>query len=329
MGSRAEAILYLVPTPIPKFTFLISARRRLQFTTNLLPTAVLGATRDHDYLVVLDRCSLEHEFARRPNEYPPESRAGYMASDEAGIAQVDQWFADHRELCAKHGIRVAHHDGGPSCWTGGLRSASAMNHGITISDSEFLMAFGDEDLCLRKGWDEALWRALENRDPHKFVAVPTIVKAVGYDSAPPTMSSLWIHEQRKACCHALSYPVPRDVAVATHRITETSWDAFAKLARLHGVYEELCGVRRMCHWVPMLMYRPLLNHVGGWRIQDDRAFSYDIAIDDELGRNDVRKRMPLGHHILDSKLHYFISDEVDREWGHASYMASLSGAAKL
>jgi hypothetical protein len=318
-----------MPTPVPKFTFLVSARRRLQFTTNLLPTAVRGATRDHDYLVVLDRGSLEHEFARRPGDYPPEAQEKLRVEDAAGIARVDQWFADHQDLCARSGVRVAHHDGGPACWTGGLRSAGAMNHGIANSDSEYLVAFGDEDLCLRPGWDEALWRALDNRDPLKFVSLPTVVKMAEYDAIPPKMSSLWIHEQRKVCCHALSFPVRRGVASATHRITAETWDAFAKLARLHGVYEEPCALRRMCHWVPMLVHRRLLEHVGGWRIQDERAYNYDIALDDELGRNGIRKRMPLGHAILDSKLHYFISDEVDQEWGHAPLIASLAGAVKI
>jgi hypothetical protein len=302
-------------------SLILPLRSRIEFTANALPSFLLHAESrtDHEVVIVLDKCPLTHELTRRGSQLPCDP-IEYTARDLAGRERVYRWLDSHAGLLAKFNVRVLETYGNETLWTGGLRSGHALNVGVEAASTDWIVGIGDEDLVFTRGWDEALWGALHDRDPMMTVATPVFIQPTMYH--PPMAKSditrEWIHAQRALNAHCLPFPIAREFATdfMSARIGYTSFvDLITLRAAQTGVHEEACGERRMCHWVPMLMYRPLLRKVGGWPLDDAHAFSYDIGLDDALGKLGVRKRMPLDHFIMHSKHHAFLSEEVAHDFG--------------
>jgi hypothetical protein len=230
---------------------------------------------------------------------------------------VYRWFDAHQQVLSDHHVKVLDFHGDERCWTGGLRAAAAMNMGMKEATADYVVVFGDEDLLFMPGWDRAMWGALDGPDPLGQVAVPVMVTTDVYDPCPPTLTAPWIHAQRGLCSYKLAYPVTKSDGSSLYsgRLPIENFSRFVEIGKQAGRVEERCGVRGMCHWVPMVMHRKLFDHIGGYPTSDNAAFGYDIVLDDKLYAMSVNRRMPLDHMILHTKFFAFISDEVDRVWG--------------
>jgi hypothetical protein len=313
---------------VPKMTYAIPLRRRLTFTLNALPTVILNASREHEIILMLDKCPLEHEFRRRPDQHTGDTTAS-IAADLSDRNRVYRWIDSHQKLLDEHHVKVMEFHGDERHWTGGLRSGAAMNMAVRASALDWILCFGDEDCIFLPNWDVALWSAICDRDPLKHVALPVMVMPGLADPYPDPLTSEWIHAQRERCCHTLTYPIRREYAhdAAIGRIDIKAFERFAELAKQPGVHEEECGERRICHWVPLLMHRQLFENVGGYPVSDHSAKSYDIHFDDALrDRCGARKRMPLDSMLLHAKQFVRISDEIDRVWGDAELLQKLGSA---
>jgi len=310
---------------IPKMSFLLSIRSRLQFTTNALPSVILHAERDHEIIIALDKCSIEYEQQRRPDCFQPNTWAEMAASDRVQRERVYRWIDTHKSVLDEHKVRVVESYGDERCWTGGLRSAAALNVAVEASTTDWIVAIGDEDLFFEPKWDRALWTPLEGRDPMRYVSTPVMVMPDYGDSWPDPLTAEWIHRQRNLCCHKLTMPLPPKYAdsCGSARLSYETFHRFAQIGAKAGLHEEPCGERRLCHWVPMLMYKPLVKRVGGWKVEDSAAMCYDIRLDDDLARHGVVKVMPLDHMVLHTKYHVKLSDYVDRTWGDAETLAGV------
>lgn len=305
-------------TPVPKISYVMPLRTRLEFTTNALPTILMHSTREHEVILVLDKCTYRHELARRPALYGTDltHHDSAFADDQRAREKVYRWIDGHQKLLDEHRVRVLDFHGDETHWTGGLRAAGAMNMGIRASTSDWTAVFGDEDLVFARGWDAALWGALWDRDPMRTASLPVMVMPHVEESFPEPLAADWIHAQRGRCCHQLSYPIaPEYAQLWGGRITYDGFERFVEVAKQSGVHEERCGERRLCHWVPMLMHKDLFWSVGGYPTADAASCSFDITFDDALGRAGIVKRMPLDHMILHAKHFCYLSDEVDRLWG--------------
>jgi hypothetical protein len=297
--------------------YVMPLRNRLQFTTNSLPSIILHASRAHEIIIVLDKCPLEYEMARRPEMYPGSlsENAAALLDDRRDRETVYRWFDKHQKLLDEHHIKVLDFHGDESRWTGGLRAAAAMNMGVAASTSEWVVVFGDEDLVFQKNWDVAMWDVLRDHDPMRYVATPVMVTPGLYDPRPE-LTPEWIHAQRAVCCHKLTYPLAAEHAadLDSGRLSYEAFMRFVEIGKKPGVYEELCGDRRVCHWVPLIMHRKLFDSIGGYPTTGRAAFSYDLVLDDALHDRGVIKRMPQDHMILHAKHLAYLSEEVDRVW---------------
>jgi len=310
---------------IPRMTFVMPLRRDLQFTTNALPTVIKHAARDdHEILIVLDTCPQEYENSRRGIIYDVDA-------DRREREQVCRWIDAHRSLLDEHHVQVMESFGNEGCWTSGLRTAAAMNLGIEKASTEWIVGIGDEHLVFLPGWDKAMWSAIEGRNHEENVATLVMVTPQVRESWPQPLKASWIHAQRERSCHQLAFPLKAEHADArSARISLASIEDFARRARLPGgVYRETCGERSLCHWLPMLMHRKLLKRIGGWPISDASAMSFDIALDDALGRANVQKRMPLDQFVMHSMHHVHIDHDTDRVWADPRILADTAGAVVL
>ena len=316
----------MTTTDIPKMTYVLPLRRHLTFTTNSLPSIILNASRDHEIIIVLDKCPLEYEHARRPEVYPGDCTSA-ITSDREERETVYRWIDAHQKILNEHNVKVLDFHGDAHCWTGGLRAAAAMNMGTKTATSEYVVVFGDEDLLFMPGWDRAMWDPIKGLDPMRYVSLPVMVTTDVCDPymPPADLTPDWIHAQRKKCCHKLVYPtMPSDGgSLFSGRFPIENFARFVGIGKQSGCVEEPCGVRAMCHWVPIIMHRRLFDHIGGYPTGDDAAFGYDIVLDNTLSSMGVRKRMPLDHMILHTKFFTFISDEVDRDWGDATRLSQI------
>jgi hypothetical protein len=310
---------------IPQTTLIVPVRRRLQFTTNVLPSFLQhSARRDHEVLLVIDECPASYEEDRRG------TGAVNFNEDEAGRWLVEQWLRTHQTLLSESNIRVLRSRGNPRCWTGGLRCAAAMNLGLEVARTEWVLGIGDEDLVFMPEWDRHLFDALDGHNPEKTVAVPVMVTPEVRAGWPTPLTGSWIHGQRSAHCYSLCIPVTETHAnIASARFTLDTLKAFAKRATLLGVYGEKAGLRSLCHWVPLLARKTILQRVGGWPITDEAAMSFDIVLDNALGHADVAKRMPLDHHIFRMKHYLKIDGATDNRWADPSILETTKSATLL
>ena len=309
---------------VPRMTYVLPLRSRLQFTTNALPSLVRHSAGTHEIILVLDKTPYEHELTRRTDAYPREDVQRLLHADQAGRESVYRWIDAHRPILDEHGIQVMEFMGDERRWTGGLRAAAAMNMGMKAATSEWVATFGDEDLVFMKNWDLAMWNALRDHDPMQYVALPVMVTSQLRDPYP-NLTPSWIHAQRGSSCHALTFPVARQhtLSLTNARLSYESFLRFFEMAKMTGCVNERCGERRMCHWVPMVMHRKLFDRVGGYPTSDQAACSYDLVFDDALRSLGVTKRMPLDHMILHTKHYVHFNDDADREWGDTALLASI------
>jgi len=310
---------------IPKMAYVMPLRVRLQFTTNALPSLITHASREHEVIIVLDKCPAEYEFTRRKAMYPVTDITSLVRDDRLGREKVYRWIDSHKALLDEHHVKILEFHGDERCWTGGLRAAGAMNAGVRAASSDWVLAFGDEDCVFTKGWDVAMWEAIRGRDPMKYVSTPVMVMPrVHEEGFPSPPDAAWIHAQRQRCCHQLTYPLAREFGeLSSGRIPLDAFMRFAATARLDGTHEESCGERQMCHWVPLLMHKSLFWSVGGYPVTDAAACSFDLVLDDALRERGVKKRMPLDHFILHAKHFAFLSEEIDRAWGDPELLATI------
>ena len=315
---------------IPQMAHIVPIRSRLQFTTNALPTIVLHSSREHEVVLVVDKCPLEYELLRRKDVYPRSTQAEQavveklVADDKAARQKVYRWLDSHGKLLAEHKIRVVEFMGDERHWTGGLRAAAAMNLGAKLSTADWIVGFGDEDLCFQPGWDAGLWQTVRGRDPNRYVGTSVLVVPGVRDPIPTPLTSGWIHDQRAIVCHALTFPVaPRHADPASARLSHASLQRFHEAAAMPGVHEEPCGVRRMCHWVPLLMHRRLFDRIGGYPTSDRAHSSYDLVLDDTLHDLGVTKRMPLDLMTFHFKHYLHLSSEIDALWGDADTLGPI------
>jgi hypothetical protein len=307
-------------SPVPKMTYVLPLRSRLTFTFNSLPSIILHASREHEIIIVIDRCLLEHEIKARPAVYP-DGGGRLLVDDQTDREHMYRWFDSHQKLLAEHHVRVMDFHGDERCWTGGLRAATAMNMGMASSTTDWVVVFGDEDLIFMKNWDVAMWGVLHDRDPMRYVATPVMVTPGQYDPLPE-LTPDWIHAQRARCCTQLTYPLSTEYAssLASGRLSYEAFERFAEIGAQAGVRDEACGERSMCHWVPLIMHRKLFDQAGGYPTTDYAASSYDLVFDGKLQSMGITKRMPLDHMILHAKHFAYFSDEVDREWADATWL---------
>lgn len=318
---------------IPCMTLVIPIRRRFQFTTNIIPTATMHAVRkDHEFILVRDECSLGYELERRPEL----QNTAEVIHDREDRLRVGGWILNHAGFLQEHGVRVLESFGDRQCWTGGLRCSAALNVGVEAASTEWIVGIGDEDLCFLPGWDHDLWRGLEGKDPMKTVSTLTMVMPNVWPSweagfiRPHVPTRSWIHASRSMACHQLSFPLHENERdILRTRIGESTWRTYAEQARLPGIHEEACGVRNMCHWVPMLMHRDLLKKAGMWPVDEAAASANDIELDNRLGALGVKKRMPLDAHVLHAKHHLYCSNSMDYVWGERKLLEQLQSARIL
>lgn len=299
----------------PRMTLVVPLRKRMQFTTNILPTATMHACRDHEIIVVLDKCPLEHEIARRPDYHLS------VDQDLHDRERVFRWFNSHQALLDEHKIRVLESHGDANCWTGGLRMSAALNVGVEAATTEWIVGIGDEDLALPHNWDEALWRGLHEKNYQTNVSTLVLCQPEIFELWPQPITREWIHETRKSNWHRLAFPLTREQSSGGCRIRWESFLKFSATGAQPGIGDEACGERRAMHWVPFLMHKSLIDGVGRWPISDVCAMSPDMELDNLLAVAGVRKRMPLDSFVLHAKEHVYLSDEVDRVWGDPEMLA--------
>jgi hypothetical protein len=312
-------------TDVPKMTYVLPLRRHLTFTTNSLPSIIVNASRDHEIIIVLDKCPLEYEQARRPETYPVERRAALVQEDREEREVVYRWVDAHQKALSDNNIKVLDFHGDERYWTGGLRAAAAMNMGTKTATADYVVVFGDEDLCFMPGWDRAMWDVLKDHDPMRHVALPVLAITGVCDPHPSDLTPAWIHSQRGRLMNHLAYPVSQSdsSSLLSGRFPLENFSRFVVVGKQAGCVEEPCGVRGMCHWVPIVMHRKLFDQMGGYPTGDNAAFGYDIVLDDTLAAMGVKKRMPLDHMILHTKFFVHMSDEIDRVWGDAAWLAQI------
>jgi hypothetical protein len=307
---------------IPKMSFVMPLRVRTTFTSNALPTVIQHAEREHEIILVLDKCPLEHEYRRRPDAYgpcdSPEWAAG-LKQDADFREHVYRWFDEHHKLLDQHHVRVLEFQGDERYWTGGLRMSGALNMGVAAATTEWIVGVGDEDLAFMPGWDRVLWETSgikEGRDPNQVVANMVMVTLQGRElgSWPEPLTLEWIQAQRKACPHYLTFPIRADRAHNLSRISYSSFKKFCDTASMPGIIEEPCGARIQTHWVPELMYKPMLVKHGMWPTDDGSAYGPDIVQDDRFGRAGVMRRMASHHMVLHAKQYLYMNEEWDRVW---------------
>lgn len=304
---------------IPKFSFVMPLRVRTTFTSNALPTVLLHADRDHEVIIVLDKCSLEHEYRRRPDTYGKDVDVWNegLSADTAFREHVYRWFDSHQRILDEHKVKVLEFHGNERFWMGGMRMSGALNLGVKAATTDWIVGVGDEDLAFMPGWDRVLWDTLGlagGRDPNKTVSNMVMVTLQGRDTWPEPVTHEWIAQQRVVCPHYLTLPIR---AATAHNITRISYDTFKKfcnIASVPGVVEELCGVRAKTHWVPELMYKPMLVSQGMWPTDDASAFGPDIVQDDRFHRAVINRRMATDHMVLHAKHYLYKSEEWDRDW---------------
>jgi hypothetical protein len=301
-------------------SFVMPLRCRVQFTTNALPTALLHADRDHEVILVLDKCPLENERKRRPISLEESVRVA--SDDEAGREVVYRWIDSHARLLDEHRVRILEFHGDESFWTGGLRMSGALNMGVKASTTDWIVGVGDEDLIFMPGWDTSMWRTLGEADPDKCVANMAMVTLQEREPCPETLTADWIHAQRSICSHYLTYPVaPRQSDPRHSRFSYAAFSRFFEVAKVPGVIEEACGVRSLTHWVPELMHKTLLHRVGGWPTSDASAFGPDIVQDDAFHAAGVRRRMATDHMVVHAKHFLYMSEDWDRVWTDPSILS--------
>jgi hypothetical protein len=301
-------------------SFVMPLRKRTTFTANALPTVIFHAERDHEIILVLDKCPHEYEFKSRPDSYgtDPSAWASALEADRAAREHMCRWIDGHQALLDEHNVKILEFQGDEHYWTGGLRMSGALNVGVSAATTDWIVGVGDEDLIFMPGWDRVMWDTLgldEGRDPNKFVSNMAMITFQGRDWWPEPLTPEWIQAQRKQCSHYLTFPL-----AARHQspeATRVSYDAikrFCDIARVPGVIEEPCGARAMTHWVPELMFKPMLVRNGSWPTDDGSAFGPDIAQDDMFNRMGIRRRMSTDHMVVHSKHYLFKSAEWDRIW---------------
>lgn len=296
---------------IPRMTFVMPLRWRVQFTTNALPTVLQHAERtDHEVIIVLDKIPLQYEIDRRGSEAFYTS----LEKDQADRERVYRWIDRHKALLDEHKVRILECHGDRSYWSGGLRNVAALNMGVDKATTDWIVAVGDEDLILMPGWDRALWDVMQGRDATRHVAVPVMVMTHVHEAWPRPLTPEWIHAQRARCGHQLTFPMlPKHAEVLSCRVGLKSLADFARTAALPGVHEEICGERRIAHWVPYLIHRDLLRWAGGWPITPEVA-GYDIRLDDMLGQMNVKKLVPSDHFVFHFKHHLRMDDATEAKW---------------
>lgn len=309
---------------IPRMTWIVPLRRRLQFTTNLLPTLFRFAERkDHEVIVILDKCDYRTEAARLGIDVEEAAR-----QDAIDRQKVYRWFDSHADLVVAHNIRMLDSYGSPALHTGGQRTAAALNLGIERASTPWMVGIGDEDLCLQPGWDRALWQALDGRDPLKYVSTLSMVMPKVFEGDPlPPATSGWV---KNSVNSQLSFPVrPEHASTKGARISHAMFCAFTNVASSPDVLEERCAERLACHWVPLLMHRDLLGKVGGWPTREDSAYSFDIALDDDLAKLGVVKRMPRDAFALHTKHALYLDEETDRTWASPEWLDDVGREAVI
>jgi hypothetical protein len=306
---------------VPKFSYVMPLRNRVTFTANALPTVIHHAERDHEIILVLDKCSLEHEFRRRPDSFGTDKSAweGSIVAERLAREHVYQWLDEHKSLLDEHKVRVLEFHGDERYWTGGLRMSGALNTGVQAATTEWIVGVGDEDLIFMPGWDRVMWDTLglaAGRDANKFVSNMVMVTLQGRETWPQPITAAWIHAQRQVCAHYLTFPLaPSHQEPRSTRISYAALNAFCNVAKLPGVIEEeLCGVRTKTHWVPELMHKPMLVAQGMWPTDDASAFGPDIVQDDRFHAAGIQRRMAADHMVIHSKHLLYKSEEWDRTW---------------
>ena len=319
----------MTSTDVPRMTYVLPLRNHLTFTANSLPSIILNSSREHEIIIVLDKCPFEYEFNRR-NVGADGRTIGCRTLEEAVSddrevrEDVYRWFDAHQKVLDEHHVRVLDFHGDERCWTGGLRAGSAMNMGMREATADYVVVFGDEDLLFMPGWDRAMWDALKDHDPMRTVALPVLTVTGVCDPYPFAFTPEWIHAQRKRLVNHLAYPVVEsDFNLLSGRFPLENFAKFVAIAKQAGCVEEMAGVRGICHWVPLIMHRKLFDQIGGYPTGDNAAFGYDIVLDDTLAALGVKKRMPLDHMMLHTKFFAFMSDEVDRVWGDPASLARI------
>jgi hypothetical protein len=313
--------------PIPKMSFVMPLRNRTTFTANALPTFLLHAVRDHEVILILDKCPLTHEFRRRPDSFTPSMWEQYIKEDQDAREHMYRWLDSHQALLDEYHVRVLEFQGDERFWTGGMRMSGALNIGVGAATTDWIVGVGDEDLIFMPEWDRVMWETLglhQGRDPNKTVSNMVMVTLQGRetwdgDRGPgagrkiPTAA--WIHAQRAACAHYLTFPVAlKHQDPRSTRISYAALSEFIDAAKLPGVVEEQCGVRLKTHWVPELMYKPMLVAQGMWPTDDASAFGPDIVQDDRFHHAGIQRRMASDHMIVHSKHYLYKDTDWDRVW---------------
>lgn len=312
---------------VPKMSFVMPLRNRTTFTANALPTVLLHAERDHEVILVLDKCPLEHEARRRPGALgDPTLWNKVIREDREGHDHMCRWIDDHKTLLDEYKVRVLEFSGDESFWTGGLRMSGALNMGVLASTTDWIVGVGDEDLVFMQGWDRVMWNTMgiaEGRDPNKVVSNMVMVTFQGREGwdgnrgpvGGKVPTTAWIHAQRAMCTHYLTFPLALEHQDPRYtRVSYAAFERFCNVAKLPGVVEERCGVRNRTHWVPELMYKPMLVRHGVWPTHDAAAFGPDITQDDLFHAAGIQRRMASDHFVLHSKHYIYINDDVDRVW---------------